>query len=312
MVTGTSGTGNALNVDTGLVWDAVNNKLGIGGAPSYPLDVTGVINTSGGVRFSSGFTQYNVGLTYIGNWTSSTTYRYANMVFYTDGVNISGLFLCKVSSVSSANGPLADTTSWTPIITFAASTVSGGGSGGEIGTCFPAGAQVLMADLTTRSIETVAPGDLLWTPVGAQLCLELDTPLLGQRRMLGFEDGSLLWSEEHALWARKNGREWFWSANPKMWQEEVQSGMIGGLRDNSTIMEGMGYQYAHITGWKSQTVVELDNFRSDTQLYLPRTSGWPIVVDGYLVGAGVNEFEVNYHNIAWQEHVNQLKEKDQT
>ena len=165
-----------------------------------------------------------------------------------------------------------------------------------------------MADLSTKYIENVTPGDLLWTPAGPQPCLELDMPLLGQRRMLSFGDSSLRWSEEHALWARKNGREWFWSANPEMWQSEVASGVIGGLLDNSGMMEGTDYEYAHTTGWKAQHIVELDEYSSDTQLYLPRTTGWPIVVDGYLVGAGVNEFNADYHSITWQCHVDQLKE----
>jgi hypothetical protein len=165
-----------------------------------------------------------------------------------------------------------------------------------------------MADLTSKSIEDVMPGDLLWTPAGAQPCQELDMPLLGQRRMLSFEHGGLRWSEEHALWARKDGREWFWSANTEMWQSEVKSGVIGGLKDNSTLMSGTGYEYAHTTGWQAQTVVELDGYAPETQLYLPRTSGWPIVVDGYLVGAGVNQFNADYHSITWHQHVDLLKE----
>jgi hypothetical protein len=164
-------------------------------------------------------------------------------------------------------------------------------------TCFPAGALVLMADMSWKRIETIEAGDMLWGPSGAVAVVQMDTPLLGSRRLLGFSDGHA-WSEEHAHWTLADGKQWWWSANPSMWRSEVAQGAIGGLRDNDSMRGGDDVEFAHIDGWKFNQIRILPSYVS-MQLYLPLTEGSPIVVNGYLVGAGVNEFGYDYTKLDW-------------
>lgn len=165
-------------------------------------------------------------------------------------------------------------------------------------TCFPSGALVLMADYTWRRIETVKEGEMMWGPRGPEPVVKMDRPYLGtKRRMLAFSDGHR-WSEEHAHWVRRNGKAWWWSANPNMWRNEVKVGAIGGLKDNASMLHGDDVEFAHLQGWKANQIRVIPT-AADTKLYLPMTSGSPIVVDGYLVGAGVNEAGYDYEALDW-------------
>lgn len=168
-------------------------------------------------------------------------------------------------------------------------------------SCFPAGARVLMADGSERPIQFVRTGDWLMGADGRPVQVRyVDRPLLGNRRMMAFADGSQVWSEEHGFWTRDvAGAEWWWSANPDQWRFEAETGHIGGLHDNASMRAGDGYEFAHLKGWTHQVVVEAEGYGPDTQLYLPRTDGVPIIVNGYVVGAGVNEEGYDYKTLRW-------------
>lgn len=178
-------------------------------------------------------------------------------------------------------------------------------------SCFPAGALVLMADGSMQRIEEIRAGDVLMGANGAPVVVqEVDRPLLGNRRMMAMQDGSLIWSEEHAFWtADASGEQWWWAANPDRWRWEASIGHIGGLHDNATMRGGKGYAFAHLDGWKDHATEHLDCFGPDTQLYLPRTNGVPIIVNGYVVGAGVNEAEFEYKQFDWNQLRHRVLEK---
>lgn len=168
-------------------------------------------------------------------------------------------------------------------------------------TCFPAGARVMMADGSERLIESIAPGAWLMGADGQPVQVwQIDRPVLGDRRMMAMADGSLLWSEEHGMWTRDAaGAEWWWSANPDAWRAEASEGVIGGLKDNQSMRKGDGYAFAHMAGWRDQAVVEAEGYGPDTPLYLPMTHGVPIIVNGYVVSAGINEDGYDYTAFRW-------------
>ena len=178
-------------------------------------------------------------------------------------------------------------------------------------SCFPAGSLVLMADGTEKPIEQVLPGDMVMGPTGPVRIEGVDRPVLGNRVLMTMDDGSLSWSDEHLLWARRHGgREGWWGANPARWRFEQATGHVGGLFDDRTIMEGwFDMEFAHIDGWKSSSVQPVANADPYLQLYLPYTNGSPIIVNGYMVGARVNEFGFNYSNIRWEEARHNVKEQ---
>lgn len=167
-------------------------------------------------------------------------------------------------------------------------------------TCFPKDSIVLLADGSLKAIQDITTADVLMGANGSPVSVQkLDTPLLGNRKMYQFSDGHT-WSEEHAHWVFDNEtqREWWWSANTDVWRAEVASGAIGGLKDNGSIISHNNVKFAHISGFVTREMTQVD-YPPETQLYLPITDGTPIIVDGYVVGAGVNEFGFDYTRFQW-------------
>ena len=173
-------------------------------------------------------------------------------------------------------------------------------------SCFPAGCMVLMADGSERRIETVQAGEFVMGADGTPAEVDyLHISHLGFRTMYRFNDGHE-WSEEHMHWVRKDGSEWWWSANPDTWRNEVAVGVVAGLKDNYSVLSGGDVEYAHMDGFANRVMEQVDR-PSDTKVYLPITSGVPIIVDGYVVGASVNEFGYDYTQFRWNPEI--VKEK---
>lgn len=167
-------------------------------------------------------------------------------------------------------------------------------------TCFPRNSNVLMYNGSWKLIQDITTNDILMGANGKPVSVQkMDTPLLGNRKMYQFFDGHT-WSEEHAHWVfdRETQREWWWSANPNMWRSEVKSGAIHGLKDNQSIIGHNNVKFAYLTGFVTRRIEQVD-YPSDTQLYLPITDGTPIIVNGYIVGAGLNEFTFDYAQFQW-------------
>jgi hypothetical protein len=177
--------------------------------------------------------------------------------------------------------------------------VSGGGSTDVC--CFTAGSLVLMADRSWQPVETVRAGDWVMGARGPEEVQRLHVSRLGHRHLMGFAGERLRWSEEHSFWARKDGRQWWWSANPAMWRKEVELGVVKGLKDLYSHLRG-DVDFAHLDGFVKRKV-EVMPSTPDTLVYLPVTKGSPIIVDGYVVGASVNEFTYDYASLDWLEHV---------
>lgn len=169
------------------------------------------------------------------------------------------------------------------------------------GSCFPAGTMVLMGDGTWRRIETIVAGEEVWTVAGPMPVVDVEIPILGDRKMLRFTDGSLYWSEEHPIWSRNpDGSEWLWTYSPKIWKREVDMGLLVGLKDNDSIRTGTEVEFAHINGFVKRDVEEVLGYSPMTQLYFVITGGAMIVANGYHVAGGTNEFGFDYTTIKWE------------
>ncbi|AJD82922.1 Hom_end-associated Hint family protein [Achromobacter phage JWF] len=170
-------------------------------------------------------------------------------------------------------------------------------------SCFPAGTMVLMADGTQKLIETIQVGDQVmgWDGQPDEVDL-MEYPILGERRLAGFADGSLSWSEEHLAWTRRDGHEWFGTLGKNWWYAEVLADHVVGLRDNATLrdLDEDRDEFAHVSGWvKRKLVAEKADY--NTQLYLPRTKRTHmIIVNGYLMTAGTDGFAVDYTQVNWK------------
>lgn len=177
-------------------------------------------------------------------------------------------------------------------------------------SCFPADSMVMMADGSEKPIQFVKRGEMVAGPHGPTVIADLDRPILGNRVLMEMEDKSLTWSDEHLLWARDRdtGHEWWYGANAERWRFEMRTGHVRGLNDPMSIKTG-NVEFAHIDGFKALTVQPVATQDPYTQLYLPVTKdGSPIIVNGYVVGARVNEYEFDYELIEWELDRNYLKE----
>jgi hypothetical protein len=157
-----------------------------------------------------------------------------------------------------------------------------------------------MADGSQKKIEDVQVGDMVQSVFGTVAVDKLDPTILGDRRMMTFSDESLFWSEEHPMWVRKDGKEWWWSAGPEMWFRELRNGITVGLKDNFSIMSGVdNIEFATIKGWEFKEVVESKGWLPETPLYSFGAAGAPIIVNGYVMTSHTNEFIYDYTKIRW-------------
>lgn len=175
-------------------------------------------------------------------------------------------------------------------------------------TCFPAGSKVLMADGTWKSIELIRVGEYIMTPNGPTRIWRVDRPVLGSRKMYRMLDHSIYWSSEHSFWVNRDGKQWIWTMDRKQLEFEASIGEIGGVKDFNTVFEGVNNQpdvFATIGSpgpWTTNIPVHDKRFDDlpSTFLYLPFTEGGELIfVNGYLVGAGINEFECDYTKLDW-------------
>lgn len=157
-----------------------------------------------------------------------------------------------------------------------------------------------MADKTWKNVEDVWAGDLVMSVDGPVPVKLLYITHLGARRMMTFSDNSIYWSEEHCFWAKRGDKQWWWSANPDQWRFEVSIGQVRGLKDNDSLMYGNDVLFAHLSGFVEREVIADAEWSEDTPLYLPVTEGPPIIVNGYVVGASVNEAGFDYTKIDWK------------
>lgn len=178
-------------------------------------------------------------------------------------------------------------------------------------TCFPAGSLVLMADFTWKKIEDVVVGDLVMSPTGVAVIRQIDRPVLGERRMFRMNDHSLYWSAEHSFWVKRMHREWLWTLDPEALAREAAAGDIGGVKDFTTLFVGEDGKPELFAKWEAYNggcweinhpvrAHEFDD-RPELPLYLPLTeNGELIIVNGYVVGAAINEDAFDYSSLEWE------------
>jgi hypothetical protein len=171
-----------------------------------------------------------------------------------------------------------------------------------------AGTPVLMADGTWKAVELVQVGDFVMTTEGPAEVWDYEYPVLGSRRLMRFEgdESGLAWSEEHPVWARRDGKQWWWTAGLEAYLHEVAVGRASGLLDNRSMMAGdEGVEFAHIdalNGFRAARVVPVEGASASTLLYFPKTRGSQTLIlgSGWVFSGGINEFTYDYNLIDWK------------
>ena len=121
-------------------------------------------------------------------------------------------------------------------------------------------------------------------------------------------DDSIMWSEEHTFWVKRDASQYLWSMNINLLEDEKESGEIKGVSDFGKIFQGKNNQveqfafYDNKKIWKQNTPVYIPEYDGllDFQLYFPTTQhGELIIVNGYVVGASINGFDTDYDTLNW-------------
>ncbi len=173
-------------------------------------------------------------------------------------------------------------------------------------SCFPAGSMVLMADGTQKEISTIVSGDVVMGPTGPWEVDYLYRNRLGPRKMLSTEDRKFTWTQEHLIWARMGGKEWWWSGNAQGLRDEVKAGVVIGLFDNNSIMEGGRPEFANIdNGWSQVDIVDATaEYSPMTEVFepmAPKGDRRMAFIDGFLVTCGTNQWECDYSKFHWDD-----------
>ncbi|KVL49954.1 shufflon system plasmid conjugative transfer pilus tip adhesin PilV [Burkholderia territorii] len=169
-------------------------------------------------------------------------------------------------------------------------------------TCFPAGTRIMMADGSWEYVEKIKVGDMVMTPLGPEAVLDVETPLLGDRKMVSFEDRSFFWTDDHAFWTRRDGAQAFGVVDKQSWMRGVELGVVKGLPNNDDVrlLDDRWDEFAHIDGWQRKRVVKHD-MNPNTKVYLPIVGGCHMIIaEGYVVSAGANGFDFDYNTFDWK------------
>lgn len=182
------------------------------------------------------------------------------------------------------------------------------------GTCFPAGIKILLANKRWMSIEDIRPGDEVMSFYGNKnTIMDIYNTILGDRIMLGFPDGSLIFTPEESLWA-KNEMDEYWAISDynKFLKEENFNYLVngvsyyrGGLNRKSPILQIDTLDYAHLAGWNRCSPVPRRDFGEKTIVYnLIPDGDFTYFVNGYITYGAVNDDDIDYTKYKW----NGLKE----
>ncbi len=173
-------------------------------------------------------------------------------------------------------------------------------------SCFPAGTTVTLSDGSLKKIEDIVVGDVVKGLSGNNPVVAVETPILGNRQLMGMADGSLLWSEEHPLWVKRGDKQWWMTCNFDVWMKEVETEHIKGLKNNDSMFRWNGTEEQFAVdkgGWKTNQIVPVFGAmnRPDLQLYFIVVGGdKTLFVNGYCVSGGTDEWSSDYTKLKWE------------
>ncbi len=174
-------------------------------------------------------------------------------------------------------------------------------------SCVLAGTPILLADGTTKAIETMVAGDVVRTLSGVSRIRGVERLRLGvTRRVIEMRSGAqppLMISDEHAMWTRfgKDGMhsEWWGVYNFNHYLVEKENGQGVKLeRDALPLRFDVPQTHAHIDGWKHvQPIYHM--MHPDTPLYhLDVETGGSYIAGGFVVSS--HACDRDGENVRWQ------------
>lgn len=162
------------------------------------------------------------------------------------------------------------------------------------GSCVLTGTMVLMADGTSRAVETFVGGEMVKTMTGVSRVMNVEKIVLGvTRRVLEMRVGNqppLFVSDEHPFWTRFEGPdgpyEWWGVYNLNHYLVEKANGIgVNLVRDAIPLRFDIPQTHAHVDGWRHVQPI-YHAMRPDTPLYnLAVEDGGSYICDGFVISS---------------------------
>jgi len=164
----------------------------------------------------------------------------------------------------------------------------------DCASCVLAGTMVLMADGSTRAVETFVGGEMVKTMTGISRVKTVEKIVLGvTRRVLEMRVGDqppLFVSDEHPFWTRFEGPdgpyEWWGVYNLNHYLVEKANGVgVNLVRDAIPLRFDIPQTLAHVDGWRDVQPI-YHAMRPDTPLYnLAVEDGGSYICDGFVISS---------------------------
>jgi len=181
------------------------------------------------------------------------------------------------------------------------------GSGGDCSSCVLAGTLILMADGSTRPIETFVGGEMVKTMTGKSRVISLDKVILGlTRRIMEMRVGTrtpLFISDGHSFWTRfdspEGAYEWWGVYNFNQYLVEKANGIGVRLnRDSIPLRFDIPQTHAHVEGWRHvQPIYHM--MHPETALYqLVVEDGGSYIAEGFVISSRPKD--EHGENVRWK------------
>ncbi|QNB08819.1 hypothetical protein G5S34_20045 [Herbaspirillum frisingense] len=164
----------------------------------------------------------------------------------------------------------------------------------DCASCVLAGTMVLMADGSTRAVETFVGGEMVRTMSGVSRVMNVEKIVLGvTRRVLEMRVGNqppLFISDEHPFWTRFEGEngpyEWWGVYNFNHYLVEKANGVGVNLqRDAIPLRFDIPQTHAHVDGWRHVQPI-YHAMRPDTPVYnLAVEDGGSYICNGFVISS---------------------------
>ena len=181
-----------------------------------------------------------------------------------------------------------------------------------------AGSGVLMADYSWKDIYNIRKDDII---LGADLIpatvTESSVEFLNNQQMMSFlENPMIRFTDTFLIWAKNREYQWWWVENPigvqnawKNFSKNISCTKIG-LKTIDSFLLDYDVEFATLNGFEKRTVIDVtdDYLRTSITPFFRTDRSCPIIINGYVVSAGLNEYIYDYTKFNWLDSYAQLVE----
>jgi hypothetical protein len=186
---------------------------------------------------------------------------------------------------------------------------------------YVAGSLVLMSDYSHKEISDICVGDIV---LGADLnpatVTESFFSKLSNRRIMSFlGNKQARFTESDVVWAKDLSRQWWWTENAhelqlawKNMRLNSKNHLLTGIKIINSLLVSYDVEFATINGFEKKTVIDVtEEYSENTLIPMIKTERFcPVIVDGFVVGGGICEYEYDYTKFNWMNSYNKLRKSD--